>query len=312
MFRKLKKILPYLFVPQESNSYQAKYIQHDFLTSVIAIMLIVNVGLKLLVKNYDSNILGVAFNISTEALLESTNTQRAKYGLAPLKLNSQLMQAAGEKATDIFTKNYWAHYAPDGTSPWHFFQKASYQYLFAGENLAKDFDTSEAVVNAWMNSPTHRENILKPEYEDIGFAIMEGNLQDQPTVLVVQLFGKQEESRLAQQSTIQTVQAEQTNQPVLLYRQKPSPLPTPNLQAETKLDQLNLPSINKQPLINILKLQKEMLFVILAGLIIVLSLDLYFVEKKQLFKLSGKSLAHLMFTLLLILSIITTTSGVIL
>ena len=311
MLKRLKKLLPHLFFPQESNNYRAKYIHHDFLTSLIAIMLIVNLSLKLLVKNYDSNILGVAFNISTQELLNSTNAERIKYGLEPLVLNNQLMQAAQDKANDVFAKNYWAHYAPDGTSPWYFFQKANYQYLFAGENLAKDFDNSQAVVNAWMNSPTHRENLLKPEYQDIGFAIMEGTLQDQPTVLVVQLFGKQEGSSLAEQTYSPP---EETEKPILLYREQPTPTETPkvNIKASTKISQSDLPAIRKQPLINIMKLQKEMLFFILAGLIIVLSLDLYFVEKKQLFKLSGKSLAHLMFTLLLILSIITTTSGVIL
>jgi len=286
MLGKLKKTLNHLFVPQESNNFRGQYLHHDFLTTVIAVMLIVNVGLKLLVKNYDSNILGVAFNITAEELLNATNAERLKYDLPPLQSNDLLMQAASAKANDVFTKNYWAHYAPDGTSPWFFFQQAGYQYVFAGENLAKDFTDSQSVVNAWMNSPTHRDNILKADYQDIGFAIMEGTLQDQPTVLVVQLFGRQEGAVLAK--TVKVAKAS----------------PKPVVKTQT--------AVKKQPLINILSLQKELLLVVLAGLIIVLSLDLYFVEKKKLFRLSGKSLAHLMFTLLLILSIITTSSGVIL
>lgn len=305
MFSELKKLFKHLFVPQESNNFRGKYLHHDFLTSMIAIMLVVNVSLKLLVKNYDSNILGVAFNITSEVLLNETNAQRLKYDLPPLKLNDKLMQAAAAKANDVFAKNYWAHYAPDGTSPWYFFQQAGYSYLYAGENLAKDFTDSQSVVTAWMNSPTHRDNILKPDYEEIGFAVMEGSLQGQDTVLVVQLFGKPDGAVLAE------------NQPVARYQQEPitietletktiaeKPVKTANFKLQT--------AVKKEPLINIVSLQKEVLLVILAGLIIVLSLDLYFVEKKKLFRLSGKSLAHLMFTLLLILSIITGSSGVIL
>jgi len=291
---KMFKLLKHLFLPQESNNYKGKYLHHDFLTAVIAIMLIVNMSLKLLVKNYDSNILGIAFNITAEELLNETNAQRLKYDLPPLKLNTELMQAAQAKAEDVFAKNYWAHYAPDGTSPWYFFQQAGYHYLSAGENLAKDFTDSQSVVLAWMNSPTHRDNILKSEYEDIGFAIVEGHLQNQPTVLVVQLFGKPESSTLAQKEPA-------------IYNQKTAPA----IKA-AQVKKTELPAVKKSPLINIQFLQKELLMVILAGLIIVLSLDLYFIEKKKLFRLSGKSLAHLMFTLLLILSIIQSSSGVIL
>jgi len=307
MWQKFKRLLTHLFLPQESNQNKAKYLHHDFLTSLIAIMLIVNVSLKVLVKNYNLDILGAAYSISTEELLNNTNAERIKYGLNPLKLNAKLSAAASGKAGDIFAKNYWAHYAPDGTSPWYFFQTQGYQYLFAGENLAKDFDSSAAVVAAWMNSETHRENILKPEYEDVGFAISEGTLEGQPTILVVQLFGKEEGSTLAQSEPVDIEQttANPATQPEIAVQE-------PEIKTETNLASPQLQEVSRKPLINIFNLQRQMLFVILAGLIVVLSLDLYFVEKKQLFKLSGRNLAHLMFTLLLILSIITTGSGAIL
>lgn len=300
MFNEIKKLLQHLFIPQESNNFRGQYLHHDFLTTIIAVMLIVNVSLKLMVKNYNSNVLGVAFNITAEELLNATNAERLKYNLAPLKLNNQLMQAAAAKANDVFAKNYWAHYAPDGTSPWFFFQQAGYQYQLAGENLAKDFTDSQSIVAAWMNSPTHRENILKPDYQDIGFAIMEGNLQEQPTVLVVQLFGKLDGAVLAEE------------QPMARYQEKVAVPDKPVVKETVKQTIKPLTEVKKQPLINVVNLQKQILLVILAGLIIVLALDLYFVEKKKLFRLSGKSLAHLMFTLLLILSIIQGSSGAIL
>jgi len=315
MWQNFKRLLTHLFLPQESNQNKAKYLHHDFLTSLIAIMLIVNVSLKVLVKNYNLDILGAAYSISTEELLNNTNAERMKYGLNPLRLNAKLAAAASSKAGDIFAKNYWAHYAPDGTSPWYFFQAQGYQYVFAGENLAKDFDSSSAVVAAWMDSETHRENILKPEYEDVGFAISEGTLEGQPTVLVVQLFGKEEGSTLAQSEPAPTVPAAQPE--IAVQEQVADTAPSaekikPEIKTDTNLERPQLQEVTRKPLINIFNLQRQMLFIILAGLIVVLSLDLYFVEKKDLFKLSGRNLAHLMFTLLLILSIITTGSGAIL
>lgn len=305
LFKKIKRTLHRLFIPQENNSWKPKYLHHDFLTTVIAVLLIINVSFKFVIKDFPSNILGVSVNISVESLLNHTNAERIKYGLAPLKLNTELTTAAQGKANDIFSKNYWAHYAPDGTSPWYFFQQSHYDYIYAGENLAKDFNDSQAVVQAWMNSEKHRENILKPEYEDIGFAIIEGNLADQPTILVVQLFGKEQVSTLAENpdtttetAPIQTYQKIKINEPA-------------QQQVAGKKTQI-AQEITKKPLINILSLQKQMLFVILAGLIIVLAIDLYLGEKKKVFRLSGKSLIHLMFTLFLILSIITVSSGAIL
>ena len=64
----------------------------------------------------------------------------------------------------MIAKNYWAHNAPDGASPWSFFKNVGYRYLYAGENLARDFGDSASVVNAWMNSPTHRDNLLSGRY----------------------------------------------------------------------------------------------------------------------------------------------------
>jgi hypothetical protein len=68
--------------------------------------------------------------------------------------------------------------------------EAGYQYEYAGENLAKNFLFSKNVVEAWMDSPTHRENVLRPEYTDVGFAVVNDVLNGEETTLVVQMFGK--------------------------------------------------------------------------------------------------------------------------
>src|SRR4030065_255642 len=120
------------------------------------------------------NILGYATDINMPALYQLVNEQRQNNNLPPLTYNEKLAQAAYGKAQDMFTKNYWAHYAPDGATPWNFILASGYQYEYAGENLAKNFLFSQNVLDAWMASPSHRENILRKDYNEVGFAIVNG------------------------------------------------------------------------------------------------------------------------------------------
>jgi hypothetical protein len=124
-------------------------------------------------------------------LIDLTNQSRKENGLPPLLYNQQLFTAANLKGQDMVSRDYFAHFAPDGTSPWHWFSLAGYTFLFAGENLAINYRSSRAVQNAWMNSPKHRENILDKRFEDIGIATVPSVVDDKQVLLVVQMFGKQ-------------------------------------------------------------------------------------------------------------------------
>ncbi len=121
-----------------------------------------------------------------------TNQQREKNGLDDLKMNDQLTNAAQAKADDMFAKNYWAHNSPDGTTPWVFIKGAGYDYVYAGENLARGFNSAQDVVDAWMASPDHKANLLSPNFKDVGFAVKHGKLSGEETFLVVQEFGSKE------------------------------------------------------------------------------------------------------------------------
>src|SRR3972149_9762200 len=90
----------------------------------------------------------------------------------------------------MFQENYWSHYSPDGKTPWDVILGAGYKYEYAGENLAKNFLFSNGFVDAVMNSTTHRDNLLKKEYTEVGYAIVNGTLNGEQTTLVVQEFGK--------------------------------------------------------------------------------------------------------------------------
>jgi len=106
---------------------------------------------------------------STE-VIQFTNDYRATKGLAPLVENELLNQSACAKAQHMVDNNYWAHDAPDGTTPWYFFQQAGYVYDKAGENLGNGYTTSSAVVNGWINSPSHELNLSGP-YTETGICI---------------------------------------------------------------------------------------------------------------------------------------------
>ena len=117
-----------------------------------------------------------------------TNLERSKVGEAELKENPLLTQAAQAKANDMAKNNYFAHVSPDGKTPWYWFNKAGYQYLYAGENLAVHYSESGFVTQAWMNSVTHRANIMKQNYTEIGTAVATGTWRGVESVFVVQLY----------------------------------------------------------------------------------------------------------------------------
>jgi hypothetical protein len=116
-------------------------------------------------------VLSYATDVSVQALLDGTNTQRTNNGLGSLALNAKLNQAAQAKANDMVARDYWAHNTPDGQAPWTFFTAAGYNFQTAGENLAYGFDTSANTITGWMNSPGHRANILNTTYLEVGFGI---------------------------------------------------------------------------------------------------------------------------------------------
>lgn len=132
---------------------------------------------------------GLSGLVINSVVVDITNQERSFIGLGELKINEALRKAAQAKAEDMAKKGYFAHQSPDGKTPWYWIDQTGYTYKAAGENLAINFDYSKDVVNAWMNSPTHKANIVKAKYQEIGIGIAEGFYQGRPTVFVVQLFG---------------------------------------------------------------------------------------------------------------------------
>lgn len=127
--------------------------------------------------------------VVSAVLVELANGDRAGAGLSELSVSPRLIAAAQAKADDMAENGYFAHVSPQGVDPWHWFQKAGYSFDYAGENLAVNFADSGDVNTAWMNSPTHRQNILNAHFTEIGIATAQGMYQGRPATFVVQEFG---------------------------------------------------------------------------------------------------------------------------
>ncbi|MCL5666343.1 MAG: CAP domain-containing protein [Patescibacteria group bacterium] len=131
-------------------------------------------------------------SLTVSGIIRWTNSQRQSNGSLPaLKENAQLDQAAAAKVKDMFDRQYFEHNSPDGKGPADLAAAAHYEYVDIGENLAMgNFKDDQALVQAWMDSPGHRANILNNKFQEIGVAVGRGMFQGKMTWLAVQEFGK--------------------------------------------------------------------------------------------------------------------------
>ena len=271
--------LVHFFVPHHLNDYRSKVLHHKSLFFLLTAFCIMQVSL-LFFQSFNSSILGVATDISIDHLLEETNRKRVAYGLSELVLNEELSQAATQKAADMFVKNYWAHNAPDGTTPWVFIKNADYVYSFAGENLAKDFHYSQDVVDAWIASPKHRENLLSKNFDDIGFAVVNGKLNRKETTLVVQMFGRQGEGLAGSQP-----RAPQRGQTAR----------TPSGNPPSLSDGTLIRGVTQRPLFDVGQVHRGLSIALLATLVSVFTLDMIIVRRRRALRLVGHNFDHILF-----------------
>lgn len=175
-------------VPHEGNSYRPYLLRF----AGVVLMLGLVVG-----SFFVSNVHRIALRASDflasvlpGVLVDLANNDRQVFNLGSLTINEKLTEAARMKAEDMAAKSYFAHYSPDGVSPWYWISQVGYTFAYAGENLAVHFDDSAAVNAAWMDSPGHRANLLNENFTEIGIATAQGVFEGRPTVFVVQMFGR--------------------------------------------------------------------------------------------------------------------------
>lgn len=180
--------LKHLFLPIPENDYTPHLLQRAAMVIMLVLILLsfAAVNLQALLWQSSSWLVGT---VLPAVVVDLTNSERADFAATPLRRNALLDEAARLKAEHMAAKSYFAHYSPDGVSPWYWFEVVSYTYAHAGENLAIHFSDSGAVVDAWMNSPTHKANIIDTKFTEIGVGTAKGVYDGHETVFVVQLFG---------------------------------------------------------------------------------------------------------------------------
>ena len=186
---RMNTFFKHLFIPHIGNDFKPIFFrEHIVLTILIGSILM------LLLSATSYTILRTTqfgSSVVSSVLVDLTNQTRERYNLPHLANNPLLKKAALLKGEDMNANKYFAHYSPSGIAPWHWLDKAGYKYSFAGENLAINFTNSEEVERAWLASKKHKDNILSPNYEDIGIATVRGIVNGTPVLFVIQMFGKQ-------------------------------------------------------------------------------------------------------------------------
>lgn len=299
------KTLRHLFHPQRSNNHRPKLLHPKPLIfmSLLALGFFQIVGFASTLNLEKGSILGYASSITISQIITDTNKERTDKGLIPLTFNELLSNAAESKAEDMFNNQYWAHTSPSGKEPWDFIKSVNYNYKVAGENLARDFDSTKPMVEAWMNSPTHKANIMNPRYRDIGLAVVNGKLNGFETTLVVQMFGtlstqSQSESQPSVEVpavTIETATTETTNN-------------SKNILSKAVIPQGNL---SQGILMSPLHLLKAFFLSIIFLLVTVLLYDGIVIGHKKSVRLVGKNLAHIILFIFVAYLVVFFKGGVI-
>lgn len=309
--------LKHLFLPHEKNNYRAKIIHNSTLATILSFFLILNFAWYF-ISSVRPDILGISYSVSENELLDLVNKERAERGLHPLRINDQLSDAARRKAADMLEKNYWAHFAPDkSTSPWEFIRAAGYNYVHAGENLARGFTDAQPAMHAWMNSETHRDNILADKYQDIGFAIVPGTLTGEETVLIVEMFGSTTSQTLASapQATIQGT-SPPSSRVAIASAPDSVPMPDSSTAVSPASSAGSQPGsfthVQSAPKIDSRTTSKAVSTVGLTFLAFAFIMDFVIVERRKIPRIVGHNLDHIMLILTFLLFVYLQKSGSIL
>ena len=172
------------FISSERNDYKPWIISPQ----ALGIFCLVIWSLRFLVP---TAVIHAAPGIDPTDLMQRVNLERTQRFIPPLTTHPSLTSAATSKANDMLARSYFAHVDPDGRYVWPRIEAAGFTpYLTVGENLAMDFSSAPDVINAWMNSPTHRANIVNEKFEDQGMASVYGQYEpNHDSAIVVNLFG---------------------------------------------------------------------------------------------------------------------------
>ncbi len=295
------------FLPNQFGGNRAVLLGAKYLV-VYALLAIFSLGFLKTLPTVAPGVLGYASDIKVDELLNLTNKKRIESGLGVLTLNSALSEAASGKAKHMFTNDYWAHVSPDGTTPWDFILAEKYDYIYAGENLAKNFNTSKQVVEAWYDSPSHKENLLNKNYTEVGFAVVNGELDGYETTLVVQMFGKARNpsavatvdtdgsDALTSQGSEELREISESSDLITDTNLAPKVLNPEKIKELANVDLSFSPSDNK--FFDVSKTSLAVNLVIIGFVLSLLMLDVWYSSRQGIIKLTGNTMIHIVYFVL--------------
>ncbi len=179
------------FIKHAGNNHRPHFFEWHTMRVVIGLLLFLEL-IVFILPTLNFADFSRAMNLSAVlpgALSVLTNEERAHNSLPQLTENPKLAHAAQLKAEDMASKSYFAHTSPEGKTPWYWFNLVGYDYSYAGENLAVNFTDSADVTRAWINSPTHRANIVGRNYKEVGTGVATGTYKGYESVFVAQVYG---------------------------------------------------------------------------------------------------------------------------
>ena len=231
------------FIPSKGNDFKPNSLRRDSVVALLSLILLIELAYlaQVFIVTNKTDFLAL---VLPGALTSLTNEERYENNITPLSSSSLLEHAAQLKAEDMATRGYFSHTSPDGKLPWYWMERVGYSYKYAGENLAINFFDSKDVAEAWSKSPTHRGNVLKKEFTEIGIGVANGVYEGKDPVFVVQFFGTPIDQAIPPISTLTTSKIPSSTPAVSIVQ----PVETRILGEET----VNL-SVNKPGVMNILK-----------------------------------------------------------
>lgn len=265
------------FIPHKDTHKKAHLISWEAILVYILFFILLQVSFSI-VSYTNPGVLGTNSNIDQKRVIELTNIEREKKGLPPVVENEALSKAAKLKAANMFEENYWAHFAPSGKTPWDFILGVGYRFTFAGENLAKNFYSSDEVVKAWMASPTHRDNVLNANYQDIGIAVEDGILNGQKTTLVVQEFG---------------TTAVLPIPPSVDVQGKQIAVPEEDFEKPVLMADISTLKSNTKPFLDPYQVSRVAGLLVILLVTILLSVDMVILRRRGVFRFSSHHIAHM-------------------
>lgn len=306
------KYLNHLFTPQTTNNYRARLLHHRIIALFIVFFFSAGILMSVTKTNFPQ-VLGISSDVSVEQLLVLTNQKRLEGGLELLTIDGRLNQAAANKGNDMLAKGYWAHIAPDGTTPWVFIKGAGYGYTYAGENLARGYTNSSDVINAWMASDSHRQNMLSGNYSNVGFAVVSGSLNGEDTVLVVQMLGTSNLAsapvNIENEGITEVAKATQDPvvEPVVPITENKEEKAVP--KEETTKPIAKQSTVEVKPLINAETFSSNLAQIAITIFMFVFILDMVIIERKKILRFVGHNLDHIMFLGLILALILVLLKG---